>query len=133
MRIRVEDYFHVSAFDGIVARSAWDSYESRVSTNTMRLLELFDEFRVKSTFFVLGWVAQRYPSLVRHIAEAGHEVASHGFHHQLVYGLTPEKFREDVRSARKTLEDTAGVRVHGYRAPSYSVVTRSLWALDVLV
>lgn len=133
MSIDVEDYFQVSAFDRVVPRSAWDSMESRVSGNTTRLLDLFDEFGVRATFFVLGWVAERQPALVREIVRRGHEVASHGYGHQLVYDLTPEAFRADVRRAKQVLEDAAGQAVAGYRAPSYSITARSMWALDVLI
>jgi polysaccharide deacetylase family protein (PEP-CTERM system associated) len=133
LTVDVEDYFHVSAFDGVVSRAAWDQFDSRVVANTDRLLELFDRAGVKATFFVLGWVAVRYPRLVRAIAAAGHEVASHGHNHQLVYLLTPQQFREDVRTAKAILEDATGAPLLGYRAPSYSIVASSLWALDVLL
>jgi polysaccharide deacetylase family protein (PEP-CTERM system associated) len=133
MTVDVEDYFHVSAFDGVVSRARWDAFDSRVSHNTDRLLELFDRANVRSTFFVLGWVAERFPAIVRRIAEAGHEVASHGYNHQLVYMLTPAQFREDVRAARAAIENAAGVRVVGFRAPSYSVIESSFWALDILI
>jgi polysaccharide deacetylase family protein (PEP-CTERM system associated) len=133
MTIDVEDYFHVSVFDGLVPRHAWEGMESRVCANTERLLEIFDEAGLQATFFVLGWVADRFPNLVRSIADQGHEIASHGYGHRLVYDLTPRAFRQDVRRAKALLEDTAGVRVHGYRAPSYSVTPKSLWALDVLI
>jgi polysaccharide deacetylase family protein (PEP-CTERM system associated) len=133
MSVDVEDYFHVSAFDGVVSRGHWDTYESRVVANTHRLLELFERTRTSSTFFVLGWVAERYPALVREIVSAGHEVASHGYHHQLAYMLTPQQFREDVRTAKATLEGLTGRPVLGYRAPSYSIVQSNLWALDVLI
>jgi polysaccharide deacetylase family protein (PEP-CTERM system associated) len=133
MSVDVEDYFHVSVFDGIVPRSAWDRMESRVRANTERLLDLFDEFHVRSTFFVLGWVGGRHPELVRLIAERGHEVASHGYAHRLIYDQTPAAFREDVHRAKTILEDAAGCRVMGYRAPSYSITPRSLWALDILI
>src|SRR5207248_2361435 len=92
-----------------------------------------EETGVRSTFFVLGWVAQRFPHLVQRIAERGHEIASHGYAHRLIYDQTPERFREDVRRAKGVLEDAAGVAVHGFRAPSYSVTPRSLWALDILI
>lgn len=131
--VDVEDYFHASAFDRVVPRASWDDYESRVVPNTQRLLDLFDERRVKGTFFVLGWVAKKFPSLVQAIASRGHELASHGFHHQLVYMLTPAQFRDDVRRAKGVIEQAAGVRVRGYRAPSFSIVKSSLWALDVLI
>lgn len=133
MTVDVEDYFHASAFDRVVPRAAWDEYPSRVVGNTHRLLDLFDAQHVRGTFFVLGWVAEKFPSLVTEIARRGHELASHGFHHQLVYMLTPAQFREDVRRAKATIEQLAGVRVQGYRAPSFSVVRSSLWALDVLI
>jgi polysaccharide deacetylase family protein (PEP-CTERM system associated) len=133
MSIDVEDYFHVSVFDGIVPRSEWDRMESRVVANTTRLLDLFDEFGVRSTFFVLGWVGEQHPSLVQLIARRGHEVASHGYAHRLIYDQTPAAFREDVRRAKQLLEDASGRRVLGYRAPSYSITPRSLWALDVLL
>jgi polysaccharide deacetylase family protein (PEP-CTERM system associated) len=133
MSIDVEDYFHVSVFDGIVPRSDWDRMESRVVRNTERLLEIFDEHEVRSTFFILGWVAERHPSLVKRIAEQKHEVASHGYFHRLVYDQTPRTFREDIRKAKSIIEDAAGTQVLGYRAPSYSITPRSLWALDILL
>ena len=133
MSIDVEDYFHVSVFDGIVPRSTWAEMESRVCANTQRLLDIFDEYRVQSTFFVLGWVAKRNPHLVRQIASRGHEIASHGYAHRLVYDQTPQAFRDDVRRAKGLLEDAGGCLVAGYRAPSYSITPRSLWAVDVLI
>ena len=133
MSIDVEDYFHVSVFDGIVPRATWSEMESRVCANTRKLLDIFDEFTVRSTFFVLGWVAERHPDLVREIAARGHEIASHGYAHRLVYDQTPAAFRADVHRAKSILEDAAGCRIGGYRAPSYSVTPRSLWALDVLI
>ena len=133
MSVDVEDYFHVSVFDGIVPRARWDLMESRVCANTDRLLEIFAEFDVRATFFVLGWVAEKYPDLVRRIAAGGHEVASHGYAHRLVYDQTRDAFRDDVRRAKRLLEDAGGCSVGGYRAPSYSVTPRSLWALDVLI
>src|SRR5687767_13511053 len=111
MSIDVEDYFHVSVFDGIVPRTRWAEMESRVCANTHRLLDIFDEFGVSSTFFVLGWVAERYPQLVRDIAARGHELASHGYAHRLVYDQTPAAFREDVHRAKALLEDASGRRV----------------------
>lgn len=133
MTVDVEDYFQVSAFDDVVARAQWGSFESRVCRNTERLLSLFEETNVRGTFFVLGWVAERYPSLVKRIAAAGHEVASHGFMHRLVYDSTPEQFRSDVQRTKGLLESITGRLVAGYRAPSYSITDRSLWALDVLI
>lgn len=133
MTVDVEDYFHVSAFDGVLPRSNWDSIESRVVANTERILDIFQDTDVRATFFVLGWVAERYPGLVRRIAAAGHELASHGYAHRLVYDLTPSMFREDIRRSKIVMEQAAGVAVRGYRAPSYSVTPRSLWALDILI
>jgi polysaccharide deacetylase family protein (PEP-CTERM system associated) len=133
MTIDVEDYFHVSVFDGVVPRARWDSLESRVCANTDRILALFDEHEIKGTFFVLGWVAEQFPDLVTRIAELGHEVASHGYGHRLVYDQTPRAFRDDVRRAKALLESRAGRPVLGYRAPSYSITPRSLWALDILI
>jgi polysaccharide deacetylase family protein (PEP-CTERM system associated) len=133
MTIDVEDYFHVSVFDGVVPRSRWESLESRVCANTERVLEALDEAHVRGTFFVLGWVAERYRPLVRRIAAAGHEVASHGFAHRLAYDQTRAAFRDDATRAKCVLEDLCGVQVLGFRAPSYSITPRSLWALDVLI
>jgi polysaccharide deacetylase family protein (PEP-CTERM system associated) len=132
MTVDVEEHFQVSAFDGAIPRVAWESLESRVERNTHRLLDLFDEFGVKATFFVLGWVARQQPALAREIDRRGHEVASHGYGHCLVYDLDRQSFAEDVRRAKQILEDGIGRRVIGYRAPSYSITARSLWALDVL-
>jgi polysaccharide deacetylase family protein (PEP-CTERM system associated) len=133
MTVDVEDYFQVSAFDHFVARERWDQFESRVCGNTERLLGLFDERRVKATFFVLGWVGERFPHLVRRIAAAGHEIASHSYAHRLAYELTQAEFRDDLRRARGVLEDASGLPVVGYRAPSYSVTSRSMWVLDLLI
>lgn len=133
MSIDVEDYFHVSVFDGVIPRHRWEQFESRVCANTDRLLGIFDDAGVRGTFFVLGWVAERYPELVRRIFRMGHEVASHGYAHRLVYDQTPAAFREDVRRAKRLLEDACGHSVGGFRAPSYSITPRSLWALDVLI
>ena len=128
----VEDYYHVSAFEGAVARSAWGGFECRVASNTQRLLDLLARRSVHATFFVLGWIAKRRPELIRAIHDAGHEIGSHSFWHRLVYRLTPEEFREDLRRSRDAIEDATGVRVRMYRAPSFSITRRSLWAFDVL-
>lgn len=133
MTVDVEDHFHVSAFERVIAREAWPRHESRVAANTERLLAVFSKRSVSATFFVLGAVAERCPNLVRRIVEAGHEVASHGYSHELIYEQSPRQFREDVRRAKGLLESITGQRVDGYRAPSYSVTARSLWALDVLI
>ena len=133
MTIDVEDYFHVSAFEGVVARDQWGQLESRVSANTERLLRIFEAHGVRATFFVLGRVAEQFPTLVADIVAAGHEIASHGYDHRLVYSQTPAAFREDVRRAKSQLEALAGHAVDGYRAPSYSITARTPWAFDVLI
>jgi polysaccharide deacetylase family protein (PEP-CTERM system associated) len=133
LTVDVEDYFHVSVFDGIVPRHQWDRLESRVCRNTDRLLEIFGDVDVRATFFVLGWVAERFPDLVRRISAAGHEIASHGYAHRLVYDQSPSEFRADVRRAKALLEAASGQVIRGFRAPSYSITPRSLWALDILI
>jgi polysaccharide deacetylase family protein (PEP-CTERM system associated) len=132
MTVDVEDYVHVSAFSRVIRMDEWDRHESRVERNTRRLLDLFDSHGVRATFFVLGWVAQRYPLLVREIAARGHELASHGLTHQLVYNQTPQVFREETRVSKALLEDQVQRPVLGYRAASYSITRRSLWAVDIL-
>lgn len=131
--VDVEDWYQVSDFENVVQFSAWDRYESRVVRNTERVLALLDEYRVKGTFFVLTWNAERHPGIVRRIADAGHEIASHGYRHRLIYEQTPAEFRDDVLRSKKILEDLAGQPVLGYRAPSFSLTAASLWALDVLL
>ncbi|MGE0463573.1 MAG: XrtA system polysaccharide deacetylase [Vicinamibacterales bacterium] len=133
MTVDVEDYFHVSAFAGIVSPADWAGCESRVCRNTERMLDLLDRAGVSATFFVLGWVAERFPRLVERIHRAGHEIGSHSYDHGLVYEKDPDSFRADLRRAQAAIEGAAGVAVRGFRAPSFSVTERSLWALDVLV
>lgn len=133
LTIDVEDYYHVSAFEKVVRVEDWEHYESRVEKNTDRVLALLDELNVKATFFILGWVAERYPQLVQRIAAAQHEVACHSYTHRRIYTLTPAEFRTEIRRAKQALEDAAGAAVIGYRAPSYSITTQSLWALEMLV
>jgi polysaccharide deacetylase family protein (PEP-CTERM system associated) len=133
LTVDVEDYFHVAALAPSIPRDSWGSRESRVVGNTRRLLSLFEQFDVKGTFFVLGWVAERYPELIRDIATDGHEIACHGYSHRLVYEQSPEEFREETVRSKNLLEDITGAQVLGYRAASYSVVRDSLWALDILV
>jgi polysaccharide deacetylase family protein (PEP-CTERM system associated) len=133
LTVDVEDYFHVAALASNISRDSWTSRESRVVGNTHRLLSLFEQFDVRGTFFVLGWVAERYPELIRDIAANGHEIACHGFSHRLVYEQSPEEFYEETLRSKSLLEDITGSRVLGYRAASYSVVRDSLWALDILV
>lgn len=132
MSVDVEDYFQVSAFESHIPRSSWDNIPPRVERNTDRVLALFDEAGIKATFFMLGWVAERFPSLVRRIVEQGHELASHGFEHTRVIHQTPDEFRMDIRRTKSLLEDTGGVPVRGYRAASYSIGASNLWALGVL-
>ena len=130
--VDVEDYYQVSAFERDIDRSRWGQYEQRVVANTHRILEKLDERGVKATFFVLGWVASKDPQLVREIHEAGHEVGSHSFSHELVYHLSPAEFRRDLCRSRDLLEDITGEAVTCYRAPSFSITRRSLWALEIL-
>ncbi len=133
LTVDVEDYFHVSAFAGCIDRSSWDGYPSRVGKNTAAVLDLLDEHGAKGTFFVLGWVAERFPSLVREIKGRGHEVACHGYGHELIYRLGPEGFRGDIRRAKRLLEDISGARIDGYRAPSFSITRESAWAIDIII
>jgi polysaccharide deacetylase family protein (PEP-CTERM system associated) len=133
MTIDVEDYFHVSAFASCIASTQWDSYACRVEANTDKLLGLFSDSGIKATFFVLGWVAERYPALVRSIARQGHEIACHGYSHRLVYDQTPAEFRAETQRSKRVLEDLVQTPVLGYRAASYSITSKSLWALDILV
>lgn len=132
MSVDVEDYFHVAALADAIPRDQWDVMAYRAEDSTRRLLRMFDEAGVSATFFVLGWVARRSPHLVREIQSAGHEVASHGWSHELVFNQTPEEFRRETANAKALLEDITGTQVRGYRASTYSITRRSLWALDIL-
>ena len=132
LSVDVEDYFQVEAFADQVSRETWDQYPSRVAANCRRLLDLFERYQATATFFVLGWVAERFPALVREIHDRGHELACHSFWHRRVYRLTPEEFRQDTLAARRAIEQAAGVRVQGYRAPTWSITSQSLWALEIL-
>ena len=131
--VDVEDYYQVSAFDRSIGRVAWRNFESRVVGSTQRLLDVLDRHGVLGTFFVLGWVADRFPGLVRQIVDRGHEVGSHSYWHRLVYEATPAQFREDLRRSIGVIEDASGVKVSRYRAPSFSITGKSLWALEILV
>jgi polysaccharide deacetylase family protein (PEP-CTERM system associated) len=133
LTVDVEEYFHPNAMDAAVAPEDWDALPHRVEGNTLRVLDLLAEIGVRATFFVLGWVAERWPHLVRDIAGAGHEVACHGYAHRLVYKLGRDGFEADVVRARRVLEDCLGARVAGFRAASWSIVAGTPWALDVLV
>jgi polysaccharide deacetylase family protein (PEP-CTERM system associated) len=132
LTIDVEDYYQVSAFEKHIDRSQWDRFESRVVANTHRLLKILDRHSVQATFFVLGWVADKFPQLVRDIDAAGHEIGSHTFWHRLIYEQSPEEFRSDLKQSRDVLEAIIGRPVTAFRAPSFSITSQSLWALDVL-
>lgn len=132
MSVDVEEYFQVGAFERTIDKADWDRLDSRVVTNTGMVLDLFAEAGVRATFFTLGWVAHRHPGLIRRIVAEGHEIASHGWDHQRVFTMTAEEFRADLAKARSALEDAGGVAVTGYRAPSFSIDTRTPWAHSVL-
>ena len=133
LTIDVEDYFQVSAFAPHISRDSWDSRECRVERNVGRILDMLAEQRTQATFFTLGWIAERYPHLVRRIVAEGHELASHGYGHERASDLTPEAFLHDISRSKKLLEDLCGVAVQGYRAPSFSIGENNLWAFDCLV
>jgi polysaccharide deacetylase family protein (PEP-CTERM system associated) len=132
MSIDVEDYFQVSAFAPHIRREDWDSLPCRVERNVDVILALLDEADAKATFFTLGWIAERYPQVVRRIVDDGHELASHGYGHQRASDLTPEQFRGDITRAKHLLEDLGGVAIRGYRAPSFSISRRNWWAVEEL-
>jgi polysaccharide deacetylase family protein (PEP-CTERM system associated) len=132
LSVDVEDWFQVGAFETVIARDSWDGLEQRVERNADAVLALFDEAGVKGTFFTLGWVAERYPALIRRVAEAGHEVASHGWDHKRVFTLSAAGFRADLERARIAIEDACGQSPAGYRAPSFSIDTRTPWAHRIL-
>lgn len=132
MTVDVEDYFQVSAFEKNIDRQQWDSMPCRVENNTNKILDLFSNSNTRATFFTLGWVAERYPSLVKRIVDEGHELASHGYYHIRVTQQTPIEFREDIVRTKGLLEDISGVEVKGYRAASYSIGAENLWAHDEL-
>jgi len=132
MSIDIEDYFQVQAFARTIDRASWDTWPRRVEANTEKVLGIFGDAGVKATFFTLGWVAERHPQLIRRIVAEGHELASHGYAHFPVFDQSPDEFRADIRRTKKLLEDTGGVAVRGYRAASFSITARSLWALPIL-
>jgi polysaccharide deacetylase family protein (PEP-CTERM system associated) len=132
LTIDLEDYYHVSAFNDSIAKDKWSSQESRVAQNTDLLLNSLDEAGCKATFFTLGWVAEHHPQVVKEVARRGHEVACHSLRHRTVYEMSPEEFREDTKRAKELLEDLSGTLVLGYRAPSFSITDKSLWALTIL-
>lgn len=132
LSVDVEDYFQTEAFSSVAPRQSWDQYPMRVVDNTKRLLDLFDCFDAKATFFMLGWVADRAPQLVREIAARGHELACHSYWHRTIYSLSPEVFREDTRMAVQAIEDAGGTKIRGYRAPTWSITRESLWSIRIL-
>jgi polysaccharide deacetylase family protein (PEP-CTERM system associated) len=132
LSVDVEDWFQVGAFETVIGRDQWESLERRVERNGEAVLDLFAEAKVKATFFTLGWVAERHPGLIRRAAEAGHEIASHGWDHKRVFALGETAFREDLRRAHRAIADAAGVEPRGYRAPSFSIDARTPWAHRVL-
>lgn len=132
MSVDVEDFFQVSAFERVISRADWDSITPRVYQNTRNVLDLFEENGTRATFFTLGWVAERYPELIREICARGHELASHGMSHIRATQQTPQEFAADVRQSKALLEDVSGAEVVGYRAPSFSIATTNLWAHDEL-
>lgn len=132
LTIDVEDYFQVSALARYIGRTSWDQQPCRVERNVHRILDMLDAAQVKATFFTLGWIAERYPDLVRHIAKRGHEIASHGYGHSRASEQSRDEFKSDVNDAKALLEDLSGQAVKGYRAPSFSIDERNLWALEIL-
>jgi polysaccharide deacetylase family protein (PEP-CTERM system associated) len=132
LSVDVEDWFQVGAFETVIRRDQWDTLERRVERNGAAVLDLFEEAGVKATFFTLGWVAERHPALIRRAAEAGHEIASHGWDHQRVFNLGEEGFRADLRRAHAAIAEAAGIEPKGYRAPSFSIDSRTPWAHEVL-
>jgi len=131
--IDVEDYFQVNAFAKVIARDHWGDYQLRVGDDTTRIIDILESNNVKATFFILGWVAEKLPSLVKLIRNRGHEIACHGYGHELIYQIGPARFREDIRKAKAIIENITGQPVHGYRAPCYSITGKSLWAHEILV
>jgi polysaccharide deacetylase family protein (PEP-CTERM system associated) len=130
--VDVEEYYQVEAFSGVVPKTDWHKFPSRVEESTNRLLEILDTYHVRGTFFVLGCLAGNMPGLVRMISGAGHEIASHGYDHTMVNRLTPEMFRKDIRKSKRILEDIIGTSVKGYRAPTFSITERTSWAYEIL-
>lgn len=132
LSVDVEDWFQVGAFENVIDRADWDGLEQRVERNGQAVIDLFERAGVKATFFTLGWVAERFPALIRRAAVAGHEIASHGWDHKRVFTMDAAEFRADIRRTRAAIEDAAGVKVTGYRAPSFSIDARTPWAHEML-
>jgi polysaccharide deacetylase family protein (PEP-CTERM system associated) len=132
MTFDVEDYYHVEAFQSVIQRQDWDSYERRVYNSTLKILEILSRYGITATFFILGWVAEHTPGVVKEIQAAGHEIGSHGYAHQIIYHQTPDEFAADVRRSLEIIEGITGEKVLGFRAPSFSVTKHSLWAIEIL-
>jgi polysaccharide deacetylase family protein (PEP-CTERM system associated) len=132
LTIDVEDYYHVRAFQRVIRREDWSRYESRVYNNTLKILDLLARHGIQATFFILGWVAEETPRVVKEIQAAGHEIGSHGYAHQLIYEQTPDEFAADLTRSLEIIEGITGVKVRGFRAPSFSVTQRSLWAIEIM-
>src|SRR2546423_5912432 len=132
LSVDVEDYFQVEAFSDIIPRDSWERWETRVVKNTLKILEIFEGFGVRATFFFVGWIAEKFPELVREVHRRGHELGCHSYWHRPVFTLSPSTFRSDLRQNRDVLEQISGERVLGYRAPSWSITKQSLWALEIL-
>lgn len=132
LTIDVEEHFQVHAFETVIDRGTWDCYPSRVVANTRRILDLLADYNLHATFFILGWIADRHPELVREIAACGHEIATHGYWHELVYRQTPTEFAADLKQSLDAIGSACGVQPAGYRAPAFSITSQSLWALDIM-
>jgi polysaccharide deacetylase family protein (PEP-CTERM system associated) len=132
LSVDVEEYFHPPEVRASITASDWNKLPSRIERQIMQILDLFERHKAYGTFFVLGWIAEKHPRLIRTIAAAGHEIGSHGYSHQLVYNLTPDEFRRDTERCVDAIGTACGITVRSYRAPSYSITKRSLWALDIL-
>src|SRR5579871_5999122 len=133
LTVDVEEYFHPTEVQASTGPATWALLPSRLQGQVSRVLDILEEREVKATFFILGWVAERHPKIVQQIADAGHEIGCHSYAHQLIYNLTPKEFRADTRRAVSAIEDACGVSTRAYRAPSYSITGRSMWALEILV
>lgn len=133
LTVDVEDYFHVEAFSKVIDMRDWEKYPSRVEGNTEKLLAIFESFGAIGTFFVLGWVARRFPGLVKRISAGGHEIGSHGDNHRMATAMTPEVFRNDVRDSKRILEDIVGTSILGYRAPTFSILEETSWTYEILL
>ncbi len=130
--IDLEDWFHVYNLTSVIPQHSWEHRESRVEKNVGKLLDILETHSTKATFFILGWIARKHPALIREVAERGHEIASHGMMHELVYEMTPDEFRAEMIEAKELIEDVSGVQVNGFRASNFSITRGSLWALEIL-